>query len=102
MYLFYVYNDYGSSESSVKQLRATLVELFPPPCNRVEFITGQEIQEGRLELNDDDEEEEEKEKKTIKIENRVLCIGGGFDLGYIKTIGKKGCQLIRSFVSQGF
>lgn len=94
-YLILIYNDYGSSEESVRQLRGC-VERFESAAARVEFITGEEIRNGRLFSSTESGDDE------IEIERRVLCIGGGFDLGYVEKIGHEGCQQIRDFVRRGF
>lgn len=90
MYEIFVFNDYGSCESSVRQLDECARQIFTSAT--VCFITGLDIQNGRLvdEKND-----------QVKIEHRLLCIGGGFDLGYLKSLGELGCQQIRQFVCQG-
>ncbi len=85
----YIYNDYGASKVSVEQLfkciRA-LVAKNPSRTNyQVESIDGQAIQLGRLQES----------------RGGILCIGGGFDLGYMKSIGETGCEKIREFVSAG-
>ena len=90
-YLIFVYNDYGSSSVSVSQLDECLRVIFPSA--RVESISACQIQDGKLISFDE---------KEIEIENRLLCLGGGFDLGYMKTLGELGCEQICYFVAQGF
>jgi biotin--protein ligase len=84
----FVYNDYGSSEVSVNQLVTCLRKLYPHI--QLELINGQAIRDGRLMQKDD---------RTDS--RRLFCMGGGFDLGYLKTLGKVGCEQIRTFVNSG-
>lgn len=90
MYEIFVFNDYGSCESSVRLLDECARQIFTE--YRVGFITGVDIQNGRLVDDTSDE---------VKIAHRLLCVGGGFDLGYLKSLGELGCQQIRQFVCQG-
>lgn len=32
---------------------------------------------------------------------QLLCFPGGFDLGYLETLGKRGCDMIRQWVTHG-
>lgn len=89
-YLIFVYEDYGSGPTSVRLLKDSLQSLFP--SSTVQTVSGPDIQQGVLlktsYLNSD-------------IKSRLLCIGGGFDLGYVESVGDKGCAEIRRFVSAG-
>lgn len=91
-FLIYIYNDYGSNEFSVKQLEASLRKLYAS-SSRVEMISGKEIQCGRL--------VEGRGDGVPPLNRTILCIGGGFDLGYLQTLGQLGCECIRSFIYEG-
>lgn len=83
-----IYKDYGSSLKSVDQLYKCLSELTKERKDyEIEFIGGDEIQNGKLAEKDANES--------------CLCIGGGFDLGYMQSIGQNGCKNIREFVEAG-
>ena len=82
----YIYNDYGASQLCVKELFNCFKSTFSHL--RIESITGKDILAGKL---------FETEPKSI-----LLCFGGGFDLGYLKSLeSQKGCNEIKNFVQQG-
>lgn len=87
-YLIFIYSDYGSSEMSVRQLDQTLRDLYP--WSKVLMLTGKDIRDGKL-----------MQHVEIDTRRKLLCIGGGFDLGYVESLGEHGCDEIRRFVSEG-
>ena len=93
MHIF-VYNDYGSSELSVKKLFSCLRFLSGGKETRkhykIEYINGEEVQNGKLDI-------------IAAAPRRILlCMGGGFDLGFLQSLGGQvGCARIRDFVSRG-
>ena len=89
-YLIFIYNDYGVSEISVEHMKRTLSDLYT--LSTIKLVNGREVQEGQL-IND--------EKEKFDIESRLFCLGGGFDLGYISSLGDQGCEEIRRFVTAG-
>lgn len=84
----FVYNDYGVSESSVKHLYDCLKKVYENDSTRIEFINGKQIQEGKL-FDDGD------------VKSKLVCLGGGFDLGYLQSLSDTGCEQIRQFVQTG-
>jgi biotin--protein ligase len=88
-----IYSDYGTSKASVEQLIKCFTALVnnrkTHPDNNciIELISGSDLNNDSTLFSDP--------KSTI------LCIGGGFDLGYMQSIGEEGCVRIREFVSNG-
>ncbi len=89
MKVIYVYNDYGVTEFCVGQLEKCMRTVFR---NEVHFevskVTAHCIKSGILFRNG-------------KPYPDMVCIGGGFDLGYLKALGDEGCENIRKYVSDG-
>lgn len=88
--LVFVYDDYGCSESSVRQLKESIEELYAEW--ELKTVKGNEIKEGILFSY---------LALEVDIGSRLLCIGGGFDLGYVQTLGEEGCDAIKRFVCSG-
>ena len=84
----FILNDYGSSEFSVQQLQYCIKTVFEY-CFEITIVNGQNIINGCL------------IDEKIKDEFRVLCIGGGFDLGYLKSLGPEGIEQIKKFIRSG-
>lgn len=84
--VFYIYDDYGSAAFSVKELENCIRKYFSR--SKIERVNGSDIINGKL----DDLE---------NYSNYVLCIGGGFDLGYLKSLTITGCEKIKRFVENG-
>jgi len=82
-----IYNDEGVTEFSVTQLRRCFEKLFP--ALEIIDINGENVRNGIL------FKPEESQNETL------LCIGGGFDLGYLKSLQSEGCEQIREFVLTG-
>lgn len=86
----YVYNDYGSSEFSVKELINCFKSVYNNKLN-IETIKGEDILNGKLTKNGLED-----------LKSTILCFGGGFDLGYMKSLnGAVGCGKIKEFVNLG-
>ncbi|KAG5452959.1 biotin holocarboxylase synthetase [Clonorchis sinensis] len=80
--LIQLYNDTGSGKLSSLQLRTTLQTLFPKAS--IIETDGRRLCERYL-LN----------------ETTLLCFGGGYDLGFLETLGPSGCAVIRDFIQKG-
>ena len=65
------------------------------PQLSVETITGEQILARKL------FEPLSSTEHELDMSVRLLCIGGGFDLGYVKTLGLEGMRIIREFVQTG-
>jgi len=93
MKLIYVYNDFGSSEFCVRALMECFRMVYGEQVVRVETINAADILSGRLTKQSLDGDDDYK--------TTLLCMGGGFDLGYEKMLGARGVEIVREFVSQG-
>jgi glutamine amidotransferase-like uncharacterized protein len=86
----FIYNDYGSSEKAVDEMKDCLVKICHSLITKIEMISANEIIKGKL------------NSVNITDENKCLfCLGGGFDLGYLKSLSYIGCSKIREFVENG-
>jgi glutamine amidotransferase-like uncharacterized protein len=79
-----IFNDYGVSEFSERQLKLCFERLYS--SLEIREIKADDIQNGTL--ND-------------HLNETLLCFGGGFDLGYLQSLGNDGCERIRKFVLNG-
>lgn len=77
-----IYNSKGAGPRSSAQLRAALELCFPELT--VAYVSAEEILSG-----------------TLASEVGLLCFPGGFDLGFLETLGRSGCDVIRSWVLAG-
>jgi biotin---protein ligase len=82
-----VYNDLGVSDYSTREMYEFMREMYKEPQHeaRVEYISAKDIVDGRLGSVSDASE-------------TILCMGGGYDLGFIKALGAAGCARIVEFV----
>jgi len=78
-----IYNDIGSGESSVNHLRNCLLH-FIGHRYIIKLIDAQFILKNEW-------------QKSCK----MICFGGGYDLGFLKKLGINGCGLIRQFIYSG-
>jgi glutamine amidotransferase-like uncharacterized protein len=86
----FIYNDFGISELSLNELNKCMTTIFKHEKTvSIEFINGSEIQSGKL-MN----------QKT-KPSSILLCLGGGFDIGYLKSLDIQGCNEIIKFINAG-
>ena len=86
----YIYNDSGSSQFCVNQLSQCLSQIFNENTVSIEYITGKEILNGKL------------FHEKSRLENVLLCLGGGYDLGYLESLKKEmGCNEIERFIRLG-
>jgi len=81
----FIYDDYGAGEFSKQQLKNCLTKCYPH--YQVEYVTAEQIKSGILDSG--------------PFSPRLLCLGGGFDLGYLERLGDIGCARIRLFVETG-
>ncbi|ESP05127.1 hypothetical protein LOTGIDRAFT_227820 [Lottia gigantea] len=79
----YIYDGEGASEVSKLHLKHSLVENLSTRYN-VQFISPDEILKG-----------------TWTRDAAVMAFGGGFDKGFIRTLGSVGVAKIRSYVLNG-
>ena len=100
MRTFFVYDDYGCSAFCTRQLVEMLTRLYGSESTaatttptKVVRIDGKRIQQGELNNNNEDDVGHDDE--------RMLCLGGGFDLGYLSSLGERGIDEIRRFVASG-
>ncbi|KAF7233634.1 hypothetical protein EG68_11656 [Paragonimus skrjabini miyazakii] len=80
--LIQVYGDVGAGQRSLLQLQHAL-RLFSPKFTVIE-TDGKRIRE-RYRLD----------------ETALLCFGGGFDLGYLRSLEMVGCEIVRDFILHG-
>ncbi|KAL3320392.1 hypothetical protein Ciccas_000921 [Cichlidogyrus casuarinus] len=78
----YIYHDYGTSEFCHSQLKHC-AEVMRPDLE-VKSLTSDEIIDGKWTKN-----------------AALICFGGGFDRGYVHSLGKKGMQIVRDYVFDG-
>jgi glutamine amidotransferase-like uncharacterized protein len=76
-----VYDDYGSSQFSTDELVMCMKTTFSN--DEVKRVKATQIKDGIL--ND----------------AKFLCIGGGFDKGYMVALGQDGCSAIQKFIKSG-
>lgn len=81
-----IYNDKGSCKSSVHQLENCFKQIYGNQL-QITLIDANYVLNGNL-----------TKKKYSK---ELLCFGGGYDLGYLESLGEIGCNEIREFVSSG-
>ena len=87
----YVYDDLGSSQYFVYQMK-NFLKLVYPPCNySIRSIKAVDILNRKLEETDENGE----------LSVFLLVMGGGYDLGYLEALGLDGSQLISEFVQLG-
>ncbi|GFO12757.1 biotin--protein ligase [Plakobranchus ocellatus] len=79
-----VYKGEGSGKDSRKHFYAALKQVVDPTYHCVDYITPEQIKEGSWMKN-----------------CHAIAFGGGYDLGFIKALGKNGTKIIREFVQQG-
>jgi len=89
--IVFIYNDYGSSSFSVDEMTNCFVKCFPDKF-KVEHINAEKIISGHL---------MQCLTNSGPSHKVFLCIGGGFDLGYLKALSTHGPAQIRSFVEAG-
>ncbi|KAF8561059.1 hypothetical protein P879_10784 [Paragonimus westermani] len=80
--LVQVYGDVGAGQRSLMQLQHSL-RLFGPKFTVIE-TDGKRIRE-RYRLD----------------ETALLCFGGGYDLGYLRSLEVVGCEVVRDFILHG-
>jgi len=87
----YIYNDFGSSEFCVNALIECFKMVYIDSLDdlNVKTIRAEEILSGLLTA-------EENSSNLV-----LLCMGGGFDLGYEKMLGQRGIAIIKEFVKRG-
>lgn len=85
-----IYDDYGTTVFCVNELYACMMNIY---SNKGDFeikkVKAKDVCEGVL-VDDED-----------KPKVYMFCIGGGFDLGYLKALGDCGCEEIRKYVANG-
>lgn len=85
----YIYDDLGSSKLCTNELFNCFRSIFSTADIRK--INGNDILKGILPGND-----------CASIKNSILCIGGGYDLGFLESLkGKEGCDEIKRYVQAG-
>ena len=82
-----IYNDYGSSEFCVEQLFKCFKLIYTNKELTIKKINAKQI------IEDDILADREQTK--------LLCLGGGFDLGYMKSLTEIGMAKIKRFVESG-
>lgn len=82
-----VYTDKGAGLASARQLINCFEQIYGKKYE-VDQINSSYILSGQLNEQND-------------ASRRILCFGGGYDLGYLELLGEKGCEEIRKFVMSG-
>ncbi|XP_064603576.1 uncharacterized protein TC_0305-like isoform X2 [Liolophura sinensis] len=77
----YVYSGLGCSDMSSSMLQAALDKHVDLNIHQVEPISGEKIING-----------------TWRTDAALMIFGGGFDLGFIESLGKKGVQSVHDYV----
>ena len=88
----YIYSDYGSSQFCVESLTHCFKAIYEEDNIEIDQITAEQILNRELFEN---------EAGKIEINEKLLCFGGGFDMGYVEILGKQGVDVIKEFVQLG-
>ncbi|CAI9740979.1 Hypothetical predicted protein [Octopus vulgaris] len=80
----YVYNGEGCGETSLSMLMESLTSSLDTRVHDVQMISAKSIIEG-----------------SWTKDAAAICFGGGYDLGFIRSLGKLGVKTIQDYVYQG-
>ena len=86
-----IYDDLGSTAFSVQQLKKCMETIYSFSY-KIELINANQIRSGSL---------RERVENGDEMKVFLLCIGGGYDLGYLKALEETGCDEIRNYVLAG-
>lgn len=81
--VIHLFRDIGAGDLSARQLFHCLRQCCP--AHPVDYIDGASLRSDEHALDN----------------TALLCFGGGFDLGYLQSLGEPGCLAIRHYLKRG-